>query len=247
MKYHPDKNQNKKEYEEKFKDIVEAYEVLSNPVKRKKYDISRKNSEEFKFKLSETIFNFSKIFFSQENIAKFQNFTGKIDTNMKNIGLNVNFELLFNTFLNNIREDKYKNLYTEFKHFKKFYDYDINNQSNFDEYKYNYDYNCDISTNKDKYNMQINKLKKKKNSKKIKKKNKIIPKRNIKKKFINININVDLSNIYNRTIKYVPININKPCSECLGKGFINKKNEKCKKCNGKMYYVIIKIYNRYIC
>ncbi|MHC4912223.1 MAG: molecular chaperone DnaJ [Planctomycetota bacterium] len=38
MKYHPDKNPNDKKAETKFKECAEAYEVLSNPEKRQRYD-----------------------------------------------------------------------------------------------------------------------------------------------------------------------------------------------------------------
>ncbi|MCB0445835.1 MAG: DnaJ domain-containing protein, partial [Gelidibacter sp.] len=38
LKYHPDKNPDDKEAEEKFKKAAEAYEVLSNPEKKARYD-----------------------------------------------------------------------------------------------------------------------------------------------------------------------------------------------------------------
>lgn len=47
MQYHPDRNPGNPAAEEKFKEIAEAYGVLTDPVKRSQYDTSRKMGGDF--------------------------------------------------------------------------------------------------------------------------------------------------------------------------------------------------------
>ena len=44
LKFHPDKNRGNLFFEERFQEIQEAYNILSNPEKRKIFDLLRKTS-----------------------------------------------------------------------------------------------------------------------------------------------------------------------------------------------------------
>ena len=69
MKYHPDRNAGDEKAVKKFREITEAYEVLSNDKRRKEYDYKRKNesnhlkNKNFKDKSFQNNFTFGKEFF----------------------------------------------------------------------------------------------------------------------------------------------------------------------------------------
>lgn len=69
MRFHPDKNSNNKEFEEKFKDIGEAYQTLSDDTKRTKYDFDfeqyqiRQQKKARKAKKNKTHVNWEQVVF----------------------------------------------------------------------------------------------------------------------------------------------------------------------------------------
>ena len=68
MKYHPDRNAGDEKAVKKFREITEAYEVLSNDKRRKEYDYKRKN--ERNPQKNQNNFTFGKEFFKSATEMK---------------------------------------------------------------------------------------------------------------------------------------------------------------------------------
>ena len=136
-KYHPDlqKDEDKNKYEEKIKKINEAYDILSDSEKRKKYDLNLKNTEI-------SINDYNSLY--QENI------------NLKN-NLNILKEKL--NYLNNIQNNYMENNLDNYnlENNKNNYSENIlNNNLNSNKNNENYYKNINIKNNYN--NFKLNKL-----------------------------------------------------------------------------------------
>lgn len=83
--YHPDKNNNDPVFEEKFKEVNEAYSVLSNSDKKAQYDVMGEVDESFGGEDPFSVFN--NIF--QQHMGNFMNMRYDEDINLNNVFGNV--------------------------------------------------------------------------------------------------------------------------------------------------------------
>ena len=86
LQYHPDKNQGNAEATEKFKEVAEAYSILSSDDKRKQYDVM--GSADDDFDVGEDPFAvFNSIF--KQHLSSFMNMKYDNDVNISNIFSNL--------------------------------------------------------------------------------------------------------------------------------------------------------------
>ena len=223
LKYHPDKCQDE-DTEDKFKNVVEAYEVLSDTIKRRRYDLSRKLEDTYNYTLSPDILKFTKYFFSSENIGKFTNFKNTLTKEAENFGININFDIMLHSFLNNIRNGRYHNLLEEYKNFGKFYDIDFSNINvSYENLKKQYQEQRSKEEkengNKKETKTKTNKETKTENKTEVKTVDKL-SEQVFNNRCVNVNIKVNLENVYKKDIKLAEIDIDEICHKCEGYGII---------------------------
>lgn len=228
LKYHPDKS-NDVESEKKFKNVVEAYEVLSDTVKRRRYDLSKKLDDTYNFTLSPDIFKFTKFFFSDENMKKFKNIKNTFTQEAGNYGININFDIMLHSFLNNIRNGRYNDLLDEYNLFGNFYNSDCKyTNKNYQNLEKEYVIRKKEEERLKKEAMLREELKRKKMKNDVKTISKVSS--NIfNNRCVSVNVKVNLENSYCRDIKVAEISIDKMCSACQGLGVIPINNFNIKK------------------
>ena len=123
-KYHPDlqKDEDKNKYEEKIKKINEAYNILSDPEKRKKYDLNLKNTEisinDYNSLYQENINLKNNLNILKEKLNSLNNFQNNYEKNNLNYNnlenKKNNYSENFNT-KNNFKLNKLFNLKKRFK------------------------------------------------------------------------------------------------------------------------------------
>ncbi|MCB9033885.1 MAG: J domain-containing protein [Chitinophagales bacterium] len=84
MKFHPDKNEMDDFFNERFKDIQEAYEVLIDDSKRKNYDFEYKNNNTFSPKQNRGVNFHPEIEYFKSNLSEFE-YDKEITFNWKTI------------------------------------------------------------------------------------------------------------------------------------------------------------------
>ena len=131
--YHPDKNQGNAEATEKFKEVSEAYGVLSNDDKRKQYDVM--GSADDDFDIGEDPFSvFNSIF--KQHVSSFMNMKYDNDVNISNIFSNLsgmpqgnfpfgNVHIRVHTFPTDVFESsQVKNGHDEYNGYEEYNEYD---------------------------------------------------------------------------------------------------------------------------
>lgn len=157
IKYHPDKNPNDKESENKFKKIADAYSILSDEKKRKEYDMFGNQNENINFHHSNIdpniIFN---NFFSNSNSSNVQfSFSNNDSYTFNNLESNpfdfFNNGIFNNDFFNknsnnvrNIKRNSYKKIIKyRIKKGTKILTINLNNKSKNNMIGIIFDYNND--------------------------------------------------------------------------------------------------------
>jgi DnaJ-class molecular chaperone len=227
IKYHPDKNQNDKSCEEKFKKVSLAYQTLSDPNKRKMYDLtgSADDADMFSSEFAENIFNdiFSNIFESfgtsaqhqQHNNGNIFDYINTVDLNNDSIFNNPNIHVsvhtfsaddLHNPFSNMFSNNPIEQLLSGFSNNKQSSVNFQNNPLNNKQSSVNFQNNNESSVNFQNNNeSSVNFQNNNESSVNFQNNESLVDNKNTKPNDLCYNLNVNLSDIYNKKVKKISI------------------------------------------